>query len=177
VLRVLLLTVATAGVALAVAGCGAPASGTASPATGGGASSGSPTTSTAPKLDVCAVLPQDVLASMGLTNPPKNLGGNNCEWSGLNADVVSTSLAEYPLGQRPDPSGAKPTSSPLTIGSHKALLLKSDAAATCDVDIALASDITFSVMVTAQDSKTYPAACDHAQALATAAEPKLPLVS
>jgi len=43
--------------------------------------------------------------------------------------------------------------------------------------IALASDITFSVMVTAQDSKTYPAACDHAQALATAAEPKLPLVS
>ncbi|QUQ69586.1 hypothetical protein JJ691_73450 [Kutzneria sp. CA-103260] len=145
--------------------------------TAGGASSASPTTAAAPQLDVCAVLPQDLLSSMGLANPPQKLAGNNCEWSGPNADVVSTSIAQYALGKRPDPSGANPTSSPLTIGGHKALLLKSDAAATCDVDIALASDITFSVLVTAQDAKTYPAACDHAKALATAAEPKLPLVS
>ncbi|MFI9384096.1 DUF3558 domain-containing protein [Kutzneria sp. NPDC052558] len=171
-----LLAVVTAGVALVVAGCGAPASGTASPATGGGTST-SPTTSAAPQLDVCAVLPQDVLASMGLTNAPKKLGPNDCEWSALNADVVATSLEQYALGQRPTSGAFNPTSSPLTLGGHKALQLKDDSAAICGVDIALASDITFTVLVTAQDSKTYPAACDHAKALAAGAEPKLPLVS
>jgi hypothetical protein len=169
--------VVTAGVALSAVGCGGTTSGTASPAT---KSQPAPTTgssSAAPAFDTCAVLPEDVLASMGLAGAGKKTAGNTCEWLATGTDGVADSIYQYPLGQRPDAFGLAPTSSPLTIGNRKALLLRSDSAGVCGVDIALASDITFSVWVTAQDSKTYPAACDHAKALAAGAEPKLPVVS
>ena len=174
--RPLLLTVVTAGVALAAAGCGGSAAGSASPATGGGTSSASTTSSAAPKLDLCAVLPKDVLSSQGITATPKP-DGNQCQWQASGQDIVSAQLGDYALGQRPDPGGFGWTPAPLTIGARKAMVLRADSAGVCAVDIALASDITFGVVITAQDSKTYVTACDRAKALATAAEPKLPVVS
>jgi hypothetical protein len=174
--RPALLAVVTAGVALAAAGCGGSAAGTASPATGGGSSASTTTSSAAPKFDLCAVLPADLLSSQGITATPKP-DGNECQWQATGQDIVSTELNSYALGQRPDPGGVGWKPEPLAVGARKALLMRADSSAICGVDIALASDITFSVIITAQDSKTYVTACDRAKALATAAEPKLPVVS
>lgn len=175
--RAVLLTVVTAGVALVATGCGVSAAGSASPATGGGTTATS-TSAAAPKFDPCAVLPQDVLSSMGLTDQPKfDRQLSQCEWTANGKDGVSTEVDSYALGQRPDADNTHPTSTPLTIGSHKAVLLASPLGGWCGVDIGLTATTTFSLAVIAIDSKTYPAACDHAKALATGAEPKLPASS
>jgi hypothetical protein len=177
--RPVLLSVVTAGVALAAAGCGGTASGSASPATNTSSATGTQSSSAAaatPTLDVCSVLPHDVLQSLGL--PDKGtLDRDNgaCEWQASGKDAISAKVEAYPLGQRPDPDNTRPTSTPLTIGAHKAMLLRSDTAGYCAVDLALASDITFDVGVLALSPQTFPAACDHVKALATGAEPKLPL--
>jgi len=174
--RSLLLTVVTASVALVAAGCGGSSTGTASPAPGSGSSAPTTTGTAAPKFDLCAVLPKDLLSSQGITVTPKP-DGNECEWHATGQDIVLTQLASYALGQRPDPGGVRWVPEPLTIGTRKAMVERADSAGICAVDVALASDITFGVQITAQDSKTYVTACDRAKALATAAEPKLPVVS
>ncbi|EWM14412.1 hypothetical protein KUTG_04716 [Kutzneria sp. 744] len=173
--RSLLLTVVTAGVALAAAGCGGAAGGTASPATDTSAGSAKTTSAAAPAFDKCAVLPQDVLASMGLADPPKvDPDTGQCTWFAANKDGVGTQVGSYPLDKRPDPNGLHPTLTPFTIGSHKAMLVAAPDAGTCGVDLALDPNTTFIISVVALDSKTAPAACDHARALANGAEPKLP---
>ncbi len=171
-----LLTVVAAGVALVAAGCGGSAAGTASPANGGGSTAATTTSAAAPKVDLCAMLPKDLLSSQGITATPK-LDGNECQWQTTGQDIVSTELSNYALGQRPDPGGVGWAPESMTVGARKAMLMRADSSGICGVDIALASDITFSVIITAQDSKTYATACDRAKALATAAEPKLPVVS
>ena len=176
--RFLLLTVVTAGVASVVAGCGGTTSGTASPAPGGGSATPNATSPAVPKFDACAVIPTDVLASMGLpTAASHDPDTGACRWMGSDTDVVGAEVADYQLGQRPDPFDDTPTNTPLTIGAHKAMVFESASAGVCGVDLALASDITYDIWVTAQDSKTYPAACGHAKALATGVEPKLPVTS
>jgi hypothetical protein len=173
-----LVTVVTAGVALAATGCGGTAAGTASPAPGGAVASAATTTvSAAPKFDVCAVMPADVLAAMGLPATGQRDSGGTCQWTATGRDVVAAEVGGWSLGHRPDPSGMQPTTTPLTIGGHHAVLFAAPDSGICGVDLALASDVTYDLWVTAFDTSTAPAACDHAKALATGAEPKLPLSS
>jgi hypothetical protein len=177
--RPVLLTVVVAGVALAAAGCGGSAAGSASPAAGGGTTAATTTSAAAPKFDPCAALPHDVLSSMGLTDQPKiDPDTGVCTWVVTGKDGVSASVGSYALGQRPDADNTHPTSTPLTIGSHKAVLLDSSTrGGWCGVDIGLTANTTFSLAVFALDSKTQSVACDHAKALANGAEPKLPASS
>lgn len=168
----LLLTVVTVGVALAAAGCGGAAGGTAAPATDTG--SAATTTSAAPtkpNFDPCAVLPADGLAKLGITGQAKiDPDTGACQWLGTFA--VGTHVLDYPLGQRPK-NGDTPVVTPLTIGSHKAELWRSNSGGYCDVDLALGAQ-SFNIGVTAPDSKSMDTACASVQELATAAEPKLP---
>ncbi|MFC0430178.1 DUF3558 domain-containing protein [Kutzneria buriramensis] len=174
--RSVLLTVVTAGVALAAGGCGGTASGSASPATNSSSATGGQATSAAPptaKFDPCAVLPADGLSKLGISGPPKiDPDTHVCTWQAYASFIVNTHVNTYALGQRPD-NGFSPTVTPMTVGSHKAELWRSDSGGACAVNIALGTG-TFSVDVSAADSKGMETACTSAKELATAAEPKLP---
>jgi hypothetical protein len=168
----LLLTVVTAGVAVAAAGCGGAAGGTASPAT----NTGSVTTTTSaaptkPNFDPCAVLPADGLSKLGISGQSKiDPDSGACEW--LGTFDVSTHVLPYPLGQRPKKDN--PVITQLTVGSHKAELWRSNTAGWCSVEIALGAAQSLDISVVAPDSKSMDNACSSVQDLATAAEPKLP---
>lgn len=170
--RSLLLTVVTAGVALVAAGCGGAAGGTAAPATDTG--SATTTTSAAPakpNFDPCAVLPADGLAKLGISGQAKiDPDSGACEWIG--PFDVSTHVLPYPLGQRPKKDN--PVITPLTVGSRKAELRRSNSAGWCSVDLALGTAQSFDIAVVALDSKGMETACSSVQDMATAAEPKLP---
>ena len=171
--RSLLLTVVTAGVALAAAGCGGAAGGTAAPATDTGpATTTSAAVPTTPSFDPCAVLPADGLSKIGISGQAKiDPDTHVCTWKGTDFQVA-THVNTYAVGNRPD-NGFSPTLTPLTIGSRKAELWRSDSGGACAVNVALGS-ASFSVDVVAVSSKGMDTACASAKELATAAEPKLP---
>jgi hypothetical protein len=168
----LLLTVVTAGVALAAAGCGGAAGGTASPATNTGAATTTSSAASTPSFDPCAVLPADGLAKLGISGQPKiDPDTHACTWIAANFEVA-THVNRYAVGQRPD-NGFSPKLTPFSIGSRKAELWRSDVGDACAVNVALGS-ASFSVDVVPIDSKGLEQACTSAKELATAAEPKLP---
>jgi hypothetical protein len=170
--RFLLLTVVTAGVALAAAGCGGAAGGTAAPATNTGSATTTSATASTPSFDPCAVLPADGLAKIGISGQAKiDPDTHVCTWKGADFQVASH-VNTYAVGHRPENNFA-PTLTPLTIGSRKAELWRSDTGGACAVNVALGSG-SFSVDVVAVDSKGMDTACASAKDLATAAEPKLP---
>jgi Protein of unknown function (DUF3558) len=168
--RFLLLTVVTAGVALAAAGCGGAAGGTPSPATDTGAAA--TTTSATPSFDPCAAVPADGLAKLGITDQAKiDPDTNACTWKSASF-VVTAHVNRYAVGQRPD-NGFAPKLTPFTIGSRKAEVWRSDVGLACAVDIALGT-ASYSVDVVPVDSNGLDQACASAKSLATGAEPKLP---
>ena len=147
--RPLLLTVVAAGVALSAAGCGGTADGSASPTTGTSAPTTSAAAPSTAKFDACAVLPADALAKLGVTGPAKiDPDTGACQWTG-SPFLIGTQIDNYPLGQRPK-NGDTPTVTPLTIGSHKAELWRSETGGFCDVDLALGAQ-SFNIGLTAPD--------------------------
>jgi hypothetical protein len=170
--RSLLLTVVTAGVAVAAAGCGGAAGGTASPTTDTGAATTTSSAASTPSFDPCAAVPADGLAKLGITDQAKiDPDTKACTWKSASF-VVTAHVNRYAVGQRPA-NGFSPTLTPFTIGSRKAEVWRSDVGLACAVNVALGS-ASFSVDVVPVDSNGLDKACSSAKDLATAAEPKLP---